>query len=260
MLTFIYVTITIYYCEIERRHTSLIFLCFSVKDRIPLINDFYHFLSNFGLDIWYDRRNIYLGDNRREKNISYGAENPDVDYAVVFYSNNFKSGNICLEEFDILVERYYKGEVFLFPVFLSEVPQKIDQKFQLCKTLVYKHIHDQSDFNALALHIIAKITSDEICNTKFKSIRDIELNYGDKTSIYYKLVTEYQNIKKTNYNMRIASLYSLYLIVSHTHNLNFFHNKTMNFIYHQNCLDILINEKRELQIMENIICYTLSVL
>lgn len=238
----------------------MIFLCFSVKDRIPLINDFYHFLSNFGLDIWYDRRNIYLGDNRREKNITLGAENPDVDYAVIFYSENFKNGNICLEEYEILVKRYYKGEVFLFPVFLSEVPEKINQKLQLCKTLVYKQVRNQSGFNALALHIIAKITSDEICNTRFKSIRDIELNHGDKTSIYYKLVMEYQNIKKTNYNMRIASLYSLYLIASHEHNLDFFHSKTMSFIYHQNCLDILIDEKRELQIMENIICYTLSVL
>lgn len=60
----------------------MIFLCFSVKDRIPLINDFFHFLSNFGLDVWYDRRNIYLGDNRREKNITYGAENPNVNYMV----------------------------------------------------------------------------------------------------------------------------------------------------------------------------------
>jgi len=238
----------------------LIFLCFSVKDRNPLINDFYHFISNFGLDTWYDRRNIYLGDNRREKNINCGAKNPDVDYAVIFYSNNFKNGNICLEEFDVLTERYYNGEVFLFPVFIAEVPQNIDEKFKLCKTLVYKQIYDQSDFNALALHIIAKITSDEICNTKFKSISDIELNYGDKTSIYYKLIVEYQNIKKTNYNMRIASLYSLYLIISHRYTLNFFHNKTMNYIYHQNCLDIMIDEKRELQVMENIICYTLSVL
>lgn len=47
----------------------MVFLCFSVKDRLPLVNDFYHFLSNFGLEVWYDRKNIYLGDNRREKNI-----------------------------------------------------------------------------------------------------------------------------------------------------------------------------------------------
>lgn len=244
----------------KRRLINLVFLCFSVKDRLPLVNDFYHFLSNFGLEVWYDRKNIYLGDNRREKNIELGAENQNVNYAVIFYSDNFKNGNICLEEFEILVNRYNKDEVFLFPVFISKVPQNIDEKFQLCKTLVFKQIQDQSDFSALALHIIAKITSDEINNAKYKSIHEIELNYDDKTSIYYKLIVEYQNIKKTNYNMRIASFFSLYLIISQSHNRNIFHNKTMNFLYHQNCLDVLIDEKRELQIMENIICYTLSVL
>lgn len=238
----------------------MIFLCFSVKDRLPIINDFYHYLSNFGLELWYDRRNIYLGDNRREQNINCGAKNPKVKYAVVFYSDNFKNGNICLEEFEILEERYKNGEIFIFPVFISNVPTNIDNKFQLCKTLVFKQIQDQSDFNALALHIIAKITSDEINCTKYKSIGDIELNYNDKSSLYYKLIVEYQNIKKTNYNMRIASLFSLYLIISDKRDLYFFHNKTMNYIYHQNCLDILIDEKRELQIMENIICYTFSVL
>ena len=148
--------------------------------------------------------------------------------------------------------------MFLFPVFISNVPDTIDQKFQLCKSLVYKLIHDQTDFHALALHIIAKITDDEIINAKFKSIRDIERDYNDKASVYYKLVIEYQNIKKTNFNMRIALLFSIYLIISNEHNINFFHNKTMNFIYHQNCLDLLIDEKRELQIMENIICYIFS--
>ena len=91
--------------------------------------------SNFGLDVWYDRRNIYLGDNRREKNITYGAENPNVNYAVVFYSENFKNGNICLEEYKILLERYYKNEIFLFPVFISEVPPKLDKNFKFARHL-----------------------------------------------------------------------------------------------------------------------------
>ena len=238
----------------------MVFLCFSVKDRVPLINDFYHFLSSFGLDIWYDRRNIYLGDNRKDENIKRGADNIAVNYAVVFYSNNFKNGNICLEEFEVLVNRYKKGEVFLFPVFISNVPEVLDDRFEICKTLVYKQINNQSDFNSLALHIISKITSDEIKNKKYHSIKDIELNYDDKTQLIYKLIIEYQNIKKTNYNMRIASLFFLYLVVSNMCSHNYFHDRTMSFIFHYNCLDILIDEKRELQIMENIVTYTFSVL
>lgn len=237
----------------------MVFLCFSVKDR-PLINEFYHFLSNFGLDIWYDRRNIFLGDNRSDTNIKKGAENSNIKYAIVFYSENFKNGNICLEEFEILVRRYEKNDVFIFPVFIFDVPKELDEKFKLCKTLVFKQIHSQSDFSALSLHIIAKITSDEICNLKYKSLKDIEQNFEYKESVHYQMITEYQNIKKTNYNMRIAFLFALHMVISHTKNTNYFHCKTMNFIYHQNCLNILIDEKRELQIMENIIVYEMSLL
>jgi len=237
----------------------MIFLCFSVKDR-ALINDFYHFISNFGLDIWYDRRNIYLGDNRKDVNIKNGAENSQVNYAIVFYSENFRNGNICLEEFQILVERYIKKEIFIFPIFISNVPEKIDEPFRICKELVFKKIDNQSDFPALSLHIIAKITTDEICNFKYKSIKELELYFDDKKSLYYKMIIEYQNIRKTNYNMRMASLFFLYITIAHSYNINFFHYKTMNFIYHQNCLNILIDEKRELQIMENIIIYELSLL
>lgn len=238
----------------------MIFLCFAVKDRVPLINDFYHFLSNFGMEIWYDRRNIYLGDNRNSANITNGAENPSVNYAVIFYSDNFKNGNICLEEYEILVNRYKKNEVFLFPVFISDIPDKIDNRFEICKMLVYKQIKDQGDFSALCLHIIAKITSDEIESLKYQTIKDIELYHKDKECLLYRLIIEYQNIKKTNYNMRIAFLFSLYMISSYHNTVNYFHYKTMNFIYHQNCMDILIDEKRELQIMENIIVYEFSLL
>mgnify|MGYP000742999042 CR=1 FL=1 len=67
----------------------MIFFCFAVQDRLPIINDFYHFLQNFGLNIWYDRRNIFFGDHRYQTNIQQGAANPQIRYAVVFYSQQF---------------------------------------------------------------------------------------------------------------------------------------------------------------------------
>lgn len=238
----------------------MIFLCFSVKDRIPLINDFYNFLSGFGLEIWYDRRNIFLGDNRRWENIENGANNPNVNYAIVFYSENLRKGNICIEEFEILLERYNKREITIFPVFISTVPEKLEDKFKICKELVYKQIEDQSYFPALSLHIIAKITYDEVAKMKYSSIKDIEILYDNQSDVFYQLIVEYQNIIKTNYNMRIAFLYATHLILSHDKQENCFHHRTMSYIYHQHCMNVLIDEKRELQIMENIISYEFSTL
>ena len=140
----------------------MIFFCFAVQDRLPIINDFYHFLQNFGLNIWYDRRNIFFGDHRYQTNMQQGAANPQIRYAVVFYSQRFPKGNICLEEFRILEERYSKKELHIFPVFLGDVPDTIPDAFNLCKKLVYKILSGPKDFYRVALHILAKITSDQL--------------------------------------------------------------------------------------------------
>ena len=240
---------------IQKGENTMVFLCFAVKDRVPLINDFYHYLSNFGIDIWYDRRNIFLGDNRIDANIINGASNKNIKYAIIFYSSNFENGNICLEEYKILTKRYAEKDIFLFPVFIDNVPQKINSSFSLLKKLVFKKITNQADFPALCLHIIAKITADEVVNLKYNNINDIISGFENKNCLYFKLLLEYQDISKENYNMRIAFLFAIYKYILSLKEDNYFHSKTMNFIYHKSCLNIIIDERRELQIMENIIIY-----
>ena len=159
------------------------------------------------------------------------------------------------QEYKILEERYFKKEVFLFPVFITKVPSLIGNEFSLCKKLVFKEMRSHNEFQPLCLHIIAKITYDEICEKGLYNIHDIVTHFYQPSCLYYQLILEYENIDKNNYNMRISFLYALYKCITHNRNNNFFHLKTMNFIFHQNCLNILIDEKRELQIMENIIVY-----
>ena len=233
----------------------MIFLCFSVKDRVPLINDIYQMLCNFGLDIWYDRRNLYLGDDRYKENISHGVNSPKVNYAIVFYTDNLRHGNICLEEYSILEKRYISGEVHIFPVFPNEVPEEIDKRFLLCKELVFKQLVTQEDHWSLCLHIVAKITSDELASKPFSSIEDVILHYNDKDNIAYKLLIEYENISKENYSMRIGVLFSIYMLLNNSIPVNYAHYKTMHQIFYRNCSQPLRDERRELQIMENIIIY-----
>ncbi len=231
----------------------MLFLCFSVLDRIPLINNFNQYIGNFGIETWYDRRNIFLGDDRNYVNISQGASNPDVDYAVVFYSDNFKNGNICLEEFDILVERYKRGEIHLFPVFIGNVPQNIDEKFALCKTLVYKEINLENDFLRLSLHIVAKMTEDKLRYSHIKTLQDYIVAAEPETLIF-DLLRDYENIDKKNTFMRIGVLFNIFKTITFHKPCEYFHKKTMNFLFYSNCYrNINFEEKRELQIMENII-------
>lgn len=233
----------------------MIFLCFSVKDRIPLINDFYHYLLNFGLEVWYDRRNIFLGDPRYETNIRKGAANPNIRYAIVLYSKQFPTGNICLEEFRILMDRYKKGNLTIFPIFLDGVPHTMTEGLNLCKELVYKEMTGYDSFWPIALHIMAKVTHDELLDRSYKSIKDvIEAEDVDKTCAYY-LLTEYENIEKCNYAMRIAMLFSIYIVLTANRPRHYMHYKIANYLYHQSCIGVIIEEKRELQVMENIVVY-----
>ena len=145
-----------------------------------------------------------MGDNRFDTNITLGANNSDINYAIVFYSKNFAKGNICIQEYKVLEKRYQNNDLFIFPVFIENVPEYIERKFELCKKLVFKQIKDQQDFLPLCLHIIAKITYDEIQNLTLKNINDIIINFTQTSSLNFKLILEYQNIDKTNYNMRIS--------------------------------------------------------
>lgn len=52
-----------------------VFICFSAKDRYTIAEPIVHHLKNYGVDVWYDRYAMVLGDNRVEKNLKEGAEN-----------------------------------------------------------------------------------------------------------------------------------------------------------------------------------------
>lgn len=236
----------------------MIFFCFALQDRLPIVNDFYHFLQNFGLNIWYDRRNIFFGDHRYQTNIQRGAADPQIQYAVVFYSQQFPKGNICLEEFRILEERYSKDELHIFPIFLCGVPDTIPEAFALCKQLVYKILTGPEDFYRVALHILAKITSDKLQSTSVQKIQDALLHFEDKQSLLYQLLREYDNIGKDNYAMQVVSLFNIFSVATFNRQTDYMSFKTINYIYHQVCAIGLREEKRELQIMENIVLYTVG--
>lgn len=236
----------------------MLFFCFSVKDRFPIVNDFNQYIGNFGIKTWYDRRNIYLGNDRREENIEHGAKNKDVDYAVVFYSENFANGNICKEELAILIERYRKKELHIFPVFLGGVPSVLEPRFQILKKLVYKQIFSSEEFLALSLHITAKITCDRLKKFNYTTFSDYLLRSGNDNKISC-LLREYGNIDKKNYAMRIAYLFGIFKSITYGRRIDYLSYKTMHFLFYSNCYSVAKEEKRELQVMENI-CLEQAVL
>lgn len=240
------------------REEPMIFFCFCEKDRLPLVNDFFRFLSNFGLSILYDRGNIFLGDEHYT-NIEIGVNNPEIKYAVIFYSDNFKNRNICLEEFNTLCQRREKENLCLFPVFLGSCTEQIDAQFEICKKLVYKELFDYDGFAGLALHIIAKITTDEVQSMPFQTLEDVFFLYPQKDAAAYKLLMSYSCADCENYSMRIGILYCIFETLRREVPNNYIHFRTMNYIFHQNCVKSF-TEESALQIMENIVTYSFGLI
>lgn len=236
----------------------MVFLCFSIKDRNNLINDFNQYLQNFGIDTWYDRKNIFLGDNRIKINIDEGVKSEKVNYAIIFYSENFKNGNICQEEYKILENRYNNDEIHIFPVFLNTVPKNIDTQFKLCLQLVYKVINDYNDFYPLSLHIISKITADHLKDCLYKNLNEIIEKSKNKESAIITLLIEYEKITATNYQMRLGLLFGIFNILLTIQQISIFHKKTIFHIFYENCITPLKEEKREMLIFENILIYELN--
>lgn len=50
-----------------------IFICFSAKDRYDIVQPVVYHLENYGIDVWYDRHEMVMGDDRLKKNIEEGA-------------------------------------------------------------------------------------------------------------------------------------------------------------------------------------------
>ncbi len=147
--------------------------------------------------------------------------------------------------------------------YLSHIPRLPSRMpFQmpsiLCKQLVYKILSGPEDFYRVALHILAKITSDQLQSVSIQKVQDVLLRFKDKQSLLYQLLREYDNIGKDNYDMRVASLFNIFFVAAFDRQTDYMSFKTINFIYHQVCGIGLREEKRELQIMENIVLYTVG--
>ena len=84
------------------------FICFSAKDRYTIAEPVVYHLKNYGIDIWYDRYTMVLGDNRVEKNLKEGAEN--CTYSLIIISENTIKSKCAMEEINIVKERYRSGE------------------------------------------------------------------------------------------------------------------------------------------------------
>lgn len=188
-----------------------IFICFSARDRYSIVQPIVYHLKNYGINVWYDRYELLMGDDRVEKNIEEGAGL--CEYALIVLSSNTIESICAKEEIQILKTRYYKNEVVIFPVLYEIKPCNIPSEFSWIRTLIFKEVNRTSGTLEICNHIACRITQDIISFCKCKSIKEIiNANLPLPKSVN-TLLDKYIQIDSANLNSRITLLYAIYTIV-----------------------------------------------
>ncbi|SJZ61449.1 toll/interleukin-1 receptor domain-containing protein [Anaerorhabdus furcosa] len=233
-----------------------VFICFAAKDRYLIAQPIVYHLKNYGIDTWYDRYEMVMGDNREEKNIKEGVEK--CKYAIIILSKFTMFSNCAVEEITILEKRYKKSEIVIFPILYELNPDNIPDQFKWLKSLIFKEVNKKSGTHEVCNHIACKITTDIKEKINAKSIDSILFSYKDLIpSLTFELLKTYTEIDADNLNSRITILYVIYLSLCVELSEN---NSTISLIssifqrlFSETKLNLPI-DYREIWLLENSIC------
>lgn len=232
-----------------------VFICFSAKDRYTIAEPIVHHLKNYGIDIWYDRYAMVLGDNRIEKNLKEGAEN--CNYSLIIISENTIKSKCAMEEINIVKERYHSGNVTVFPVLYEISPVNLPSEFQWIKELIFKEVDKKSGTREICNHIACKITGDILKQYDYKNVKDI-ISSKLMPSATTAILECYLDVDAANLNSCISLLYATYLTIIYSKEPKecaYFH--LVSQIYNRLINEINLNlgiDYRELWLLENTIC------
>lgn len=232
------------------REIVMIFLCFSSKDRNVFAESIYYHLSNFGLNSWYDRKEILMGDNREYKNFIEGVES--CEYSVIVLSPNSIESICANEEIELIHKRFLKGKTYVFPVFFNILAADIPDKYSWMKKLVYKELDNTQDSRGLCNHIICKVLKDKLEHCPYPSLEKLRNNCKDK--FLSTLLNKYFEIDGLNYNARISMLYTGTIYISSrvdTKDLPLYFSKGSNLLFDETKLNLKM-DLRETRIFETL--------
>ena len=239
-----------------RKLSDKIFICFSAKDRYDIAQPIVYHLKNYGIDVWYDRYEMVMGDNRLKKNIEEGAGTSK--YAIIILSSNTITSLCAREEIQILKSRYFKGEVTIFPVLYELKPLDIPPIFNWISKLIFKEANRSTGTLEICNHIACKITCDMLKNCKCKNIYEIiQSNLLLPKSVKH-LFESYIKIDNSNLNSKITLLYAIYIIITESNDsalrqLCKVPCQIFDRLFTENLLNLSI-DYRELWLLENSVC------
>lgn len=89
---------------IDPNLNSKVFIGFAAEDCYDIVEPLVYHSKNYGIDLWYDRHKLLMGDNRVAKNLIEGAAG--CGYAIIVLSKHTEKSSCALEEISVLEARF----------------------------------------------------------------------------------------------------------------------------------------------------------
>lgn len=236
--------------------SNKLFICFSAKDRYSIVQPLVYHLKNYGINVWYDRYDMVLGDDRVKKNLEEGAGK--CRYALIVLSNNTIKSSCAIEEIKILESRYTRKEVVIFPVLYEIKPIQIHPIFEWIRNLIFKEADHTTGTLEICNHIACKITQDMLSSYKYKTIKEI-INSGlHLPKSVFSLLNKYIQIDNANLNSKVSILYAIYIVIVESCDqamvlVNDVPSKVFERLFTETLLNLTV-DYRELWLLENSFC------
>lgn len=236
------------------KYKTNIFICFAAEDRYNIAEPLVYHLKNYGVDIWYDRYNLLMGDNRIEKNLMEGAG--QCTYAAVVISKNTINSPCTIEELSIIKERYFNKEVTVFPILYEISPYEIPIELEWIKEIIFKEVDRNSGTRDICNHIACRLTEDLLTEYELNSIL-LLLHSKNIPKDIKEIIKSYQSIDPHNINSRISLLYAAHIVfkgkLKNIESVPLLFLKPFERLFNETKLNITI-DYREMWLLENIIC------
>lgn len=140
------------------KYSHQVFIGFAAEDRYMIAEPIAYHLKNYGINTWYDRNKLLLGDNLKVKNLINGAG--EAKYACMIISKHTSDSPCAMDELSIIHERFTNHDVTIFPILYELKPYEIPLSLQWIKQVMFKEVNRSSGTREICNHIACKISCD----------------------------------------------------------------------------------------------------
>lgn len=229
-----------------------LFFCFSSKDRKFIVESLLYHVDSYGIPVWYDRREMLMGDLRNYKNFIEGVGL--CNYATIILSPNSIASKCANEEITIIKEKYQKGQMVVFPIFFNIKANALSNQYIWMTQLVYKELVPDIDSVGACNHIICRMLQDELSKYPIKKLSDYIKSYTgvQMHSFLVGMIKSYLEIDRSNYNARFSFLFAACSYLFTHYNMDkipIYYYQGIHHLYNHTKLSLPI-EDREMLITE----------